>query len=173
MPMMQMNGASVSQDQSNITRILNQAREDLLSQSHRVFPDLAILQDVCQTFLAGGIIDDRKYLVRNSLLISLRTYLRSIYTQAQAHHRRLATYLMGQVEKVVQLATSLPNSSTIRNDLSGTFINALWTTLQHPPISYLGNGFRYRTADGSNNVCPNPILHWLVYTLCDGLTLTV
>lgn len=47
---------------------------------------------------------------------------------------------------------SLPNGSTIRNDLSGSFINTLWTTLQHPPISYLGNEFRFRTADGSNNV---------------------
>ncbi|KAK4118839.1 heme peroxidase family protein [Parathielavia appendiculata] len=31
------------------------------------------------------------------------------------------------------------------------FIDTLWKNLQHPPLAYLGNEFRYRTADGSNN----------------------
>ncbi|SPO05473.1 related to Psi-producing oxygenase A [Cephalotrichum gorgonifer] len=117
MPTTQADGHAVPSDSSNITKLLSEARQDLISQSHRILPDLAILQALYQTFLAGGVIDDRKYLV----------------------------------EKIVQLAASLPNGSTIRNDLSGTFVNTLWTTLQHPPISYLGDKFRYRTADGSYN----------------------
>lgn len=31
-------------------------------------------------------------------------------------------------------------------------IDELWNSLQHPPMSYLGDKFTYRQADGSNNV---------------------
>lgn len=77
----QMNGSPVSQEQSNITKILSKARQDLISQSHRILPDLAILQGLYQTSLAGGIIDDRKYLVCFPLSIFLGTYFRSISIQ--------------------------------------------------------------------------------------------
>lgn len=79
MSKMQMNGGPGSQEQSNIAKILGQASQDLMSQSHRVLPDLAILQSLYQTFLAGGIIDDRKYLVCVSHLISIVTSLRSMF----------------------------------------------------------------------------------------------
>ncbi|KAG9254518.1 heme peroxidase family protein [Emericellopsis atlantica] len=55
------------------------------------------------------------------------------------------------VERVIQLAASLPNDSKLRSDLNAKFIGTLWRNLQHPPISYLGDEFRYRSADGSNN----------------------
>lgn len=55
------------------------------------------------------------------------------------------------VENIIQLAASLPNGSELRGNLNTKFIDTLWKTLQHPPISYLGDEFRYRTADGSNN----------------------
>lgn len=58
-----------------------------------------------------------------------------------------------QVENILQLTASLPNGSRLRNELNGRFIETLWNNLAHPPISYLGDEFRYRTADGSNNVC--------------------
>ncbi|OJD36254.1 fatty acid oxygenase [Diplodia corticola] len=54
-------------------------------------------------------------------------------------------------EGVIQLATSLPNDSGLRDDLSAQFIKTLWNALEHPPISYLGEPFKYRAADGSNN----------------------
>ncbi|KAK7739055.1 hypothetical protein SLS53_005953 [Cytospora paraplurivora] len=54
-------------------------------------------------------------------------------------------------EGIIQLAASLPNGSGLRDDLSGTFIKTLWNNLEHPPISYLGEEFKYRAADGSNN----------------------
>ncbi|KAL1639238.1 hypothetical protein SLS58_008080 [Diplodia intermedia] len=54
-------------------------------------------------------------------------------------------------EGVIQLAASLPNDSGLRDDLSGQFIKTLWNGLEHPPISYLGEPFKYRAADGSNN----------------------
>ncbi|KAH7325577.1 heme peroxidase family protein [Stachybotrys elegans] len=55
------------------------------------------------------------------------------------------------VEGIIQLATSLPNGSKLRDDLNAAFIGRLWNNLLHPPLSYLGDKFRYRTADGSNN----------------------
>ncbi|EKG17339.1 Cytochrome P450 [Macrophomina phaseolina MS6] len=54
-------------------------------------------------------------------------------------------------EGIIQLAASLPNTSGLRDDLSGSFIKTLWNGLEHPPISYLGESFKYRAADGSNN----------------------
>lgn len=59
-----------------------------------------------------------------------------------------------QYEGIIQLAASLPNGSGLRDELSGSFIKTLWNNLEHPPISYLGQEFKYRTADGSNNVRP-------------------
>jgi hypothetical protein len=56
------------------------------------------------------------------------------------------------MERVIQLATSLPDGSKIQQKLTGTFIKGLWDTLQHPPLAYLGDGNEYRTPDGSNNV---------------------
>jgi hypothetical protein len=62
------------------------------------------------------------------------------------------------VEKIIQVAASLPNRSMLRGDLNAGFIGTLWRNLHHPPISYLGDEFRYRTADGSNNNITYPKL---------------
>ncbi|KAI9928451.1 hypothetical protein MW887_002496 [Aspergillus wentii] len=55
------------------------------------------------------------------------------------------------IENVIQTAASLPNNSGIRDSITNTFIKTLWNSLQHPPLSYLGDEFKYRTADGRNN----------------------
>lgn len=63
-----------------------------------------------------------------------------------------------QYENIIQLAASLPNNSGLRDTLGASFIKTLWKNLQHPPISYLGTPFKYRTADGSNNNTMYPTL---------------
>ena len=60
------------------------------------------------------------------------------------------TYLM---ERVVKLASELPSNSRDGLKLNDAFIQLLYTDLQHPPAVLLGNEQRYRTADGSFNVC--------------------
>jgi len=55
------------------------------------------------------------------------------------------------MEKIVQLAASLPTASKVSDDLTGQFIKLLWENLEHPPLSYEGDEYKYRTADGSNN----------------------
>ena len=58
-----------------------------------------------------------------------------------------------QMEKMIAIATSLPSESKARKKLTGLIIDTLWKSLQHPPLSYFGNDYQYRTADGSYNVC--------------------
>jgi linoleate 10R-lipoxygenase len=35
--------------------------------------------------------------------------------------------------------------------LTAAFLDELWNSLPHPPLSYLGDDYKYRSADGSNN----------------------
>lgn len=56
-----------------------------------------------------------------------------------------------QMESIVQLAASLPAGSDPLNRLSHGFIKLLWESLQHPPLSVLGDTYKFRQADGSHN----------------------
>jgi linoleate 10R-lipoxygenase len=58
---------------------------------------------------------------------------------------------MWQLEQILQLAGSFPPNSETLNDLSGELIKVLWENLPHPPLSYQGDEYKYRTANGSNN----------------------
>ncbi|RVX69773.1 hypothetical protein B0A52_06418 [Exophiala mesophila] len=55
------------------------------------------------------------------------------------------------MEEVIQLVAGLPSRSAHRVELTSLFLDELWNSLQHPPMSYLGDEFKYRSADGSNN----------------------
>jgi hypothetical protein len=55
------------------------------------------------------------------------------------------------MEQIIRLAASLPQGNKLLSDLTGQFIGLLWNTLEHPPLSFQGNDFKYRMADGSNN----------------------
>lgn len=52
----------------------------------------------------------------------------------------------------MKLVAGLPSLSKTRADLTNAFLDELWDSLQHPPMSYLGDKFTYRSADGSFNV---------------------
>ncbi|KAL2872843.1 peroxidase/cytochrome P450 family protein [Aspergillus lucknowensis] len=53
------------------------------------------------------------------------------------------------IENIVQVAASLPNNSLLRSKITDLFVSTLWNNLQHPPVSYLGDEYRYRQADGT------------------------
>ena len=55
------------------------------------------------------------------------------------------------MERVIQLVATLPDKSIHRAQLTNTFVDQLYNSLQHPPLSYLGDEFKYRRADGSGN----------------------
>jgi hypothetical protein len=60
------------------------------------------------------------------------------------------------MEKLMRLTATLPNSSKAQLKLSHTMVKTLWGVdgigLEHPPMSYVGDQFKYRQPDGSNNV---------------------
>ncbi|KAI0155372.1 linoleate diol synthase [Hypoxylon sp. FL1284] len=62
------------------------------------------------------------------------------------------------MERVIQLVAGLPSHSRLREELTNTFLNELWTTLDHPPLLYMGEKHEYRMADGSWNNPMNPQL---------------
>lgn len=56
------------------------------------------------------------------------------------------------MEKTIQLVAALPSGSKRQEALTNLFIDELWYSLDHPPLLYMGDQFRFRQADGSNNV---------------------
>jgi hypothetical protein len=116
-------------------KFLSEVRRDLVSQAGRIIPDLQTISELGQTAFNGGLVDDRKYLVCSDLFaLKCKTHI-------------------DQIENIIQGTVSLPNTSALRDKITDTFISTLWDNLQHPPLSYLGDQFKYRTADGSYNVC--------------------
>jgi hypothetical protein len=61
-------------------------------------------------------------------------------------------YLM---EKLIHTATKFPDHSAVGKKVTDGFLTQLYNDLQHPPISYLGDHYKYRSADGSYNVRTN------------------
>ncbi|KAH7322623.1 heme peroxidase [Stachybotrys elegans] len=59
------------------------------------------------------------------------------------------------MERTIQLVATLPNHSKTQEILTNDFIDKLWYSLEHPPLLYMGNQFKYRIPDGSNN---NPLM---------------
>ncbi|PLB52792.1 heme peroxidase [Aspergillus steynii IBT 23096] len=78
-----------------------------------------------------------------------------VKTKAKGEHTDDKTMLM---ERIIQLVAGLPGNSKVRTDLTNAFLDQLWGSLPHPPLSFMGNEYAYRSADGSNN---NPTLPWL------------
>jgi hypothetical protein len=137
---------------SNLAALLNGYRRDVLSQAGRIRPDLKILVGFIERVLNRGVDNDRKYLV---------CVWTAVGTLSDVLHELITTNtLPQQVEQILQLASSLPNGSVNRGRLNAWLIDNLWKNLQHPPLAYLGDGFRYRTADGSNNVIMLTLEDW-------------
>ncbi|KAH7359935.1 heme peroxidase [Pyrenochaeta sp. MPI-SDFR-AT-0127] len=63
------------------------------------------------------------------------------------------TYLM---EGLIRTAAELPDGSKTQEAITHKFIEQLWNDLQHPPQSYLGEKYQFRSADGTNNSLVNP-----------------
>ncbi|OCK95012.1 heme peroxidase [Cenococcum geophilum 1.58] len=88
--------------------------------------------------------------------------IRDIKTLIEIQHNKMTgeptddkTYLM---EGLIRATSSLPPSSDNRKTLTNQFLTQLWNDMQHPPQSYLGAKFQYRSADGSNNSLIHPQL---------------
>jgi hypothetical protein len=62
------------------------------------------------------------------------------------------------LERLVAGLSRLPGDSKLGKHLTDNFVNSLWDSLPHPPISSLGSQFKYREADGRNNNISYPSL---------------
>lgn len=56
------------------------------------------------------------------------------------------------MERTIQMVATMPDHSRRQEFLTNKFINKLWNSLDHPPLLYMGDDFRFRQPDGSNNV---------------------
>jgi hypothetical protein len=65
------------------------------------------------------------------------------------------TYLM---EGMIRTAAALPEGSKNRDTLTHQFLKQLYNDLPHPPQSYLGAKYQFRSADGSFNSLVHPQL---------------
>ncbi|KAJ9094890.1 hypothetical protein QFC19_007746 [Naganishia cerealis] len=61
-------------------------------------------------------------------------------------------------ERLIQETAKLAPDSMVGGKLSDGLLSQLWNDLQHPPQSYLGEAYKYRSADGYNNSFTNPNL---------------
>ncbi|KAI6379818.1 hypothetical protein MCOR25_001951 [Pyricularia grisea] len=62
------------------------------------------------------------------------------------------------LERLIQLLSKLPPTSTNGKKVTDGLITGLWESLDHPPVSSLGEKYRFREADGSNNNIHKPTL---------------
>jgi hypothetical protein len=56
------------------------------------------------------------------------------------------------MERTIQLVANLSDHSKVQEALTNSFIAQLWNSIDHPPMLYMGDKFRFRQPDGSNNV---------------------
>ena len=52
----------------------------------------------------------------------------------------------------MNLITALEKGGSTQAKVIAPIVQLGWNSLQHPPLSYLGDEVQYRTANGSNNV---------------------
>jgi len=55
------------------------------------------------------------------------------------------------MERLIQVVSHMPRSSENRNLITGGLVGQLFDSLQHPPLSYVGEKFQYRDPDGRYN----------------------
>lgn len=82
--------------------------------------------------------------------LDLKTLLDIIKAKAKGEvHQDDKTMLM---ERTIQLVAGLPSHSRTQETLTNSFIDKLWDSLDHPPLLYMGDEFKWRRPDGSFNV---------------------
>ncbi|SMR63435.1 unnamed protein product [Zymoseptoria tritici ST99CH_3D1] len=75
----------------------------------------------------------------------VKSFVSALLTEGVTDDRK---YLL---ENLIKWAASYPKDSPTGALLTNTMLATLWDNLKHPPLSYLGDQWRYRTADGSHN----------------------
>ncbi|KAL1638781.1 hypothetical protein SLS58_008595 [Diplodia intermedia] len=103
--------------------------------------------------VSSNLVEDLRTVGFNAATKDLKTLIEVFKAKGKPQNDR--EMLM---EKMIALTASLPRHSKTRDKLSGVIIDTLWSSLQHPPLTYMGEKFQYRTPDGSYNNPMNPDL---------------
>ncbi|KAF2265211.1 heme peroxidase [Lojkania enalia] len=101
-----------------------------------------------------GLLQDIKALAKKGKLVStVQTLIEVKSEEGKPIDDKKMT-----MEKLISIAAALPETSKTRAKVTNTMIDALWDSLQHPPLSYMGDKYQYRQADGSYNNVLEPDL---------------
>lgn len=133
---------SQSQSQSQHPSLLGSVHADLLSQAHRISADLRTLHGISRTGLNGGLVDDKKYLVR---LISMQSKsgnespFKGIENPLSLTHpvsETSHTYFCSEFfDMPIKGITHAPADAYTVNELSDALVNYLdtfsWTSTRH------------------------------------------
>ncbi|CAI6324904.1 unnamed protein product [Periconia digitata] len=110
--------------------------QDLVSQLNieRLDSNSRLVKGMSDASASDNLVNDRDYVVRSS-------------NQDRTTEKIDAV----QAERLIQAFASLPKDSKNSETGTGVLLNNLYSKLPHPPMSCLGDPYKYRTADGSNN----------------------
>ena len=111
------NGHPLPPEQWRIARILTEATKNMLSQSKRILPDIELLQGFTQTFLAGGVIDDRTYLVCASCTPAY-TYAEMPRVERDGVFEDTETHFLGRLSK--SSSSQRPSPTAPRSGMTST-----------------------------------------------------
>ncbi|KJZ77639.1 hypothetical protein HIM_02816 [Hirsutella minnesotensis 3608] len=62
------------------------------------------------------------------------------------------------MERTIQIVATMPDNSARQEILTNLFIDKLWNSIDHPPLLYMGDKYKYRQPDGSFNNPNMPML---------------
>ena len=88
--------------------------------------------------------------------------VKDVITHFGGHPTGDKAYMM---ETVIRLAFRLPLASPAGICVTNSYLTQLWNDLKHPPLSYMGDNFMYRKADGSNNNIMWPHMYIISHNL--------
>lgn len=100
----------------------------LIHASHRPLPTQSGDGSYIEENVPSGLMQDLKSLGFQDV----KTLIGVMKTKATGALADDKTYLM---ERVIQLVSGLPAHSKSRIDLTASFVDELWNSLQHPPLS--------------------------------------
>ena len=120
------------------------------------FKDAHTLMDVMKNKASGALQDDKTYLMEKTIQVS-----QSHRAHVCCSNEILACCCLAykfenesRFDQCIRITPLILETCSITKVMSQ--IDELWNSLQHPPMSYLGDKFAYRSADGSNNVSHEP-----------------
>ncbi|KAI1104345.1 linoleate diol synthase [Jackrogersella minutella] len=137
-------GATPKVDREGISAVFTQFGQ-LLHASQRQLPTQNGDGTYNATVQRTGLKKDLKYIRMKDVKTVLELARSKLRGEQQTDDKTMI------MERVIQLVAGLPDHSRLREELTDTFLNELWETLDHPPLLYMGDKHQYRMADGSWN----------------------